>query len=89
MVLKLSFVLPFASKRDKKRDNIKPIDVCGEVRYAISGGKGLTRLGIKFLDLTEEEKGTISAFIKKNERRKAPRLSISDIFSHGDRTKNN
>ena len=70
-VIKLSFLLPFVSKQD-----IKSIDVSGEVRSSISGGKGLIRLGIKFLDLRQETKETISEFIKEYEQQKTPTSNI-------------
>jgi hypothetical protein len=56
--------------------NNKLIDVKGEIRSAISGGKGLTRLGIQFIDLDNSEFEIIDKFIKDNERRNEPRLEL-------------
>ena len=52
------------------------ITVRGEVKSAISGGKGLTRLGVKFIDIDKKQHQTIARFIKENERRTQPRLNI-------------
>ena len=72
-LLKLNFDLLFGQYNDQ----IEPINVSGEVRSAVSGGRGFTRIGVKFLDLTKEQKDAISRFIDEHERRKAPRLIIS------------
>lgn len=82
-VLKLRFDLPFGANNEK----IKQIDVSGEIRSAISGGKGLTRLGVRFLDLNDEQRKIIIDFINEHERRKAPRLVISEAADAS--TKNN
>ncbi|MBM3252388.1 MAG: hypothetical protein FJZ11_06410 [Candidatus Omnitrophica bacterium] len=57
--------------------NDKIIDAKGEIRSAVSWGKGLSRLGIKLIDLGESEQKIIEKFIKENERRTEPRLELS------------
>lgn len=55
----------------------KIIEVKGEIRSAVSGGRGLTRLGIQFVDIEKFQSEIIENFIKENERRSAPRLELS------------
>jgi len=55
----------------------KTVQTKGEIMSAVSGGKGLTRLGIKFIDLDKNQLKIIENFIKKNERRSQPRLELS------------
>ncbi len=57
--------------------NNKTIETRGEIRSAVSGGKGLTRLGIQFVGLDNSQKEIIDNFIKENERRSQPRLNLS------------
>ena len=47
-----------------------------ELIVVISGGVGLTRLGVKFVDINKEQKRIIEDFLKKNERRIQPRLGV-------------
>ena len=55
----------------------KTFDVKCQIKSAISGGKGLTRMGIKFLDLDKSELEKIKKIIENNERRKQPRLELT------------
>lgn len=41
------------------------VEARGEVRSAISGGHGLTRLGISFLELSKEAQEALIAFMKE------------------------
>ena len=47
-----------------------------EVKSAVAAGKGFTRLGTGFIDLTKQQKKLIKDFIKETERRIHPRLEV-------------
>jgi hypothetical protein len=61
----------------KMQISAETLIITGEVRSAISGGKGLTRLGVKFTGATERDTGLIRDFIQAHERRSEPRLDLS------------
>ncbi len=62
------------------------VKIKGEIRSAISVGDGLSRLGIKFVDLNKREAKLIKDFIKKHEKRRPIRLKLSGKgFSYGKR----
>ena len=54
----------------------KTIKTRGQIRSAVSVGKGLTRLGIKFVSLSKTKARIIKGFIRENEKR-LPRLKLS------------
>ncbi|MBM3252387.1 MAG: PilZ domain-containing protein [Candidatus Omnitrophica bacterium] len=49
----------------------------GQIRSAVSVGKGLTRLGIKLIDLGKSKTKIIKRFIKENEKRLPTRLKLT------------
>lgn len=57
--------------------NRKVLELRGEIKSAVSGGRGLTRLGVQFLDVDKTQSEIIESFIKNNERRSEPRLELS------------
>jgi len=54
------------------------IKIRGEVRYSIYVRPSVYRCGIKFLDIPEKYTEAIARFVSLNERRKEPRLRLSD-----------
>lgn len=55
----------------------RTVKIKGEIRSAISIGDGLSRLGIKFVDLSKKESKLIQDFIKKHEKRRPIRLKLA------------
>lgn len=66
-VLRLSFTLSIGPDKEQKSS----INARGEVRSAVAAGKGIIRLGVRFQDLTEEQKDIIKKFVSENEGAKA------------------
>ena len=66
----------------------KLISAKGEVRVAISGGKGLTRLGIKFINLDKTQGQIINKFVKEYERRAHTRLGLESQQKPPRKTQN-
>jgi len=61
----------------KLKINNKIIGIKSEIRSAVRAGKGLTRLGMKFIDLDKSQLKTIKNFIKQNEKRYPTRFKLS------------
>ncbi|HOX55083.1 MAG: PilZ domain-containing protein [Candidatus Omnitrophica bacterium] len=57
--------------------NKKVVELRGQIKSAVSGGRGLTRLGVQFVDIDKAQAEIIENFIKDNERRSEPRLELS------------
>lgn len=78
MGLSCSFFIPKGVAVDLKFEiNKKIVEVKGVIKSAVSGGRGLTRLGIQFFDMDKSKLEIIENFIKENERRSEPRLELS------------
>jgi c-di-GMP-binding flagellar brake protein YcgR len=56
--------------------NSNMLNLKGEVRSAISAGKGLTRLGVQFIELKDKDSQVLKDFIHTYERRAEPRLNV-------------
>lgn len=54
----------------------KMVEAKGEIRSAVSGGTGLTRLGVKFIEIGKGEIQLIEETLKEYERRKQSRLTL-------------
>ncbi|MBM3248609.1 MAG: hypothetical protein FJZ10_04230 [Candidatus Omnitrophica bacterium] len=62
------------------------VKIKGEIRSAISVGEGLSRLGIKFVNLNKKESRLIKDFIEEHEKRRPVRLKLSSKgFDYGKR----
>lgn len=53
------------------------LEMEGEIILVFKHNSGLTRFGIKFLDVAEEKKKVLSKFIKSHDERVYPRLILS------------
>lgn len=56
----------------------EPIKVKGEVRYCVYMKSFLYRCGLKFIELDTSVEKKLREFIRKNERRKEPRLKLTE-----------
>ena len=56
----------------------KSMKIKGEIRYCIYFSASLYRCGVKFINILSEYKNKIAKFIDIYERRKAPRVKLSD-----------
>jgi c-di-GMP-binding flagellar brake protein YcgR len=50
------------------------IQLKGEVRWAKPAGRGQTRVGIQFMDMSKEQKRALEGFLKEHKKRNHPRL---------------
>jgi len=72
----------------KLKINNKIIGIKSEIRSAVRAGKGLTRLGMKFIDLDKSQLKTIKNFIKQNEKRYPTRFKLSKkVIAYGQKDK--